>query len=437
MSSNDGKALGYRDLFSERNYMRHFCANVINRFGDSIDALAFAWIVYEITGDASWSALMMMFNVLPTVLLMPLCGVLVERFDKRRVMILTDLGRAVLVGLVVGLYWLGLLQAWMLAASTFLMSCLEALRIPAGLALYPRLVPREKYTVATSFGQSMSSIATILGAAAFGVIVATVGAGGAMVVNAATFLLSALLVRSIRLPKDGKPGTKLTPGVYMAELKEGLAYLRSRRVIFTICLLGSLLGVLLTPLNALLTPYVQESLHLGSMALSTVNVAITVGTLAGSALFPVINRRMKKEPLFVLGGIASGVAYFGYVLAAHIGPAWLVYGTLAAVSAVLVGFGGAMIQVSLNVAFMEQVSPAYMGRVGAIFNAMANALAPLGSLLVAGLATRLSVVQIFALAGVGMVLLFAVVGAKRVLRAFDTPPENVEGKVEDVYVADL
>lgn len=414
------EGIRYRDLLVEHNYLRNTCANLIGRFGDSIDALAFAWMVYEITGDRSWSAIVFGLNALPTILLMPLAGVLVERYDKRRVMVLADLGRALLVALIATLYMTGLVTAPMLAASTFLMSTFEAFRIPAGLALYPKIVPREKYTVATSLTKSLGSIMSILGNAAFGVIVVLWGLQGAMYINAATFLISAAFVFSIRLPREKVAQVALNLKHFTQELKVGFQYMYGRRVVFMICMVGSVIGVLNLPMNSLSAPYVQESLGQGELAISVISVSCTVGMMLGTFIFPWLNRRVSKSNLFLIGGISMVLAYAGYVAVSWIPQVALLYVALAAVSAAF-GVGGSFISMVVNVSFMEQIEPGYLSRVGSIFNAMASALIPLASFAVAGIATVLTVNQVFVMFSVLTALLFGGLALSRLFRTIDLP----------------
>ena len=81
----------YRQLLSQRQYIRLLLADTINRFGDSIDVIAYSWIMYEITGSASLMALVVGLNFVPTVFLTPFAGAFVDRISKKRVMALADL----------------------------------------------------------------------------------------------------------------------------------------------------------------------------------------------------------------------------------------------------------------------------------------------------------------------------------------------------------
>lgn len=71
--------IGYKEIFAQKEYMKSVIASVINRFGDSVDAIASTWIVYELTSNAMWSALIYGMNTLPTVLVTPFAGAFVEK----------------------------------------------------------------------------------------------------------------------------------------------------------------------------------------------------------------------------------------------------------------------------------------------------------------------------------------------------------------------
>ena len=85
------KKIGYKDIFKQKEYMKMMVAALINRFGDSIDAIASTWIVYELTGSAVWSAVIFGVNKVPSVFVTPLAGAWVEGRNKKAIMIITCL----------------------------------------------------------------------------------------------------------------------------------------------------------------------------------------------------------------------------------------------------------------------------------------------------------------------------------------------------------
>ena len=84
----------YGEIIKEREYRKLIFATVINRFGDSVDAIAFAWLVYQITHSAAWSAIVFALNTLPNVVVQPFAGAIVEKMNKKHVIVATHLLRA-------------------------------------------------------------------------------------------------------------------------------------------------------------------------------------------------------------------------------------------------------------------------------------------------------------------------------------------------------
>ena len=150
--------IGYKDIFKQKEYMKMMVAALINRFGDSIDAIASTWIVYELTGSAVWSAVIFGVNKVPSVFVTPLAGAWVEGRNKKVIMIITDLIRAFCVAFVASGYLLGFLQPWMLLVTTCIISTVEAFRGPAGSALTPRVLQAEYYEYGMSLMSTFSSV---------------------------------------------------------------------------------------------------------------------------------------------------------------------------------------------------------------------------------------------------------------------------------------
>ena len=101
----------YGEIIKEREYRKLIFATVINRFGDSVDAIAFTWLVYQITHSAAWSAIVFALNTLPNVVVQPFAGAIVEKMDKKHVIVATHLLRAVIITLFALLYRAGLVNA--------------------------------------------------------------------------------------------------------------------------------------------------------------------------------------------------------------------------------------------------------------------------------------------------------------------------------------
>lgn len=165
----------YKELLANTNFRKNLGASLINRFGDSIDAIASSWIVYELTGEASWSAIIYAINRLPTIFLTPLEGPWVERYNKKTIMVVTDLIRALCVGVLATGLLLGFLSAPLLAVLNLIISSAEAFRIPAGTAIFPQIVSKDQYGTAMSVNQASSSVVELVGTGAAAAIIVVIG----------------------------------------------------------------------------------------------------------------------------------------------------------------------------------------------------------------------------------------------------------------------
>lgn len=137
-SDSAEKKIGYRDILTQKEYMKLLAANTVNRFGDSIDAIAFTWLIYALTGSAAWSAAIFGLNQLPTMFIQPLAGVWVEKKDKKKIMLWTDIIRGLIVLGFAVTYMTGMLTPWLMVIFTLSISTAEAFRIPQARRLCHR-----------------------------------------------------------------------------------------------------------------------------------------------------------------------------------------------------------------------------------------------------------------------------------------------------------
>ena len=398
--------ISYKDLKTEKEYWKLFVANTISRLGDSIDAIAYSWMAYEITNSASWLAIIMGVNAIPTILFQPLVGALVERINQKKLMVLTDLGRGLIVFLTALFLITGDLTAWILLIFTFLNSTLEAFRMPAGMAVYPKIISKEKYTLATSLNQSISQIAQIIGMAAAGFIIGLMGTGGAIMIDATTFIISGIILSFLNLKQStSSEKMELSFKNYVIDLKEGLHYFKSHKLVLVICLLGSLMNVVVFPIGSFQAVYINDTLGLAAIALSVSSIAFSLGMALTSYLYPKMSKHIPRYKLF-LG--SWGILMVLLIALSLNGPHFIptVIWIMLFLTFFLSGCSLALLNISANVSFMEHVEENYLARIGGLFNSMVMLATPIASFFFALIAKFLNISQIFLLTGIsGMILL--------------------------------
>lgn len=406
----------YRALLSQKQYLKLLLADLVNRFGDSLDTIAYSWIMYEVTGSASLMALVIGLNFLPTVILMPLAGAVVDRLNKKRVMIIADIIRFCIVGLIVILYGMSRLNAVIIAAFTLLTSTVEAFRIPAGGAILPRLLEKDYFTLGKAANYSSSRMAELLGYVLAGLIIAWIGASGALWIDAVTFLLSAGIIALIQYREEKSTEIRSAKSVFV-DFAAGLRFVKTSKAVQTVALIGLLINFGIMPLSVFQTPYVSDYLQMGPTILSYIKILMTLGMMIGAAVLPKL-QISKKNRVVAFAGIVMGLTLVIMSVTPNVSIALIKMAALT-ISMFFIGAGGGMLNVVVGSTMMKAVPQEMMGRVSAFNAAIMQASMPIASFICSGLALKLSVTQIFGVFGILTMISYLVLYCTRRLNHLD------------------
>lgn len=404
----------YRQLLSQRQYLKLLFADCINRFGDGIDTIAYSWIMYEITGSESLMALVVGMNFVPTIFLTPFAGAIVDRISKKRVMICADVVRLFIVSAIVLLYSAGLLTPMLIIAFTLLTSIVESFRVPASGALLPLLLVDQYYTLGKAANYSGSRMAELLGYTFAGGIIAWFGAAGALWFDAATFLISAVLLSFVRYAEERKKTVQEKISVAQ-DFFDGLAYIRRTPNVQVIALIGLLINFGIMPLTVFQTPYVSDCLAMGPETLSIIKILMSVGMMFGAAFLPKIH--MQSNAIIVtIAGITMGTTLLMMSIA-PLSSLFLIKMILVTISMFFIGFGGGVLNVVIGSTVMKTVPKEMMGRVSGFISAIMQASMPISSFICSALAVPFSVTQIFFAFGLLTILCYAFLYVKKLVRS--------------------
>ena len=407
----------YRVLLPQRQFLKLLLANLVSRFGDSLDVIAYTWIMYEVTGSESLMALIMGLNYVPTVLLQPFAGALVDRMKKKGLMILTDAARFVIVAVFVTLYANGALTPLLIAVLTLCTSTVEALRVPAGGAFMLHLLTPEHYTIAKAANYSLSQASQLIGFMLAGVLIAWIGATGVLWIDAATFAVSAVVIALIQVSETRGNG-KIDVRRIADDFKEGLSFLKKSKTVQVVSIIGLVIDFGLAPLSVFQTPYVHDYLKMGPEVLSYIKILMILGMMSGAAVAPKL-LTLGKAKLSILAGVGMGIAiacmYFPVLLGNM--AAMMVLLTL---SMLCVGAGGGILNVVIGGCMMSAVPKDMMGRMSGLNAAIMEASIPVGSFLCSAMVLKLSVIQLFLLFGLCTIVFYSGMGLSHKLDYLDS-----------------
>lgn len=399
-------SITYKDIFKQKEAFKLFIANIVSRFGDSIDSIAFTWLVYEITNNPSWSAIIFGVNMLPSIIFQPFAGVWVEKMDKKRIMIITDVIRGGCVSLIALLFILGLLNPFILLFITFINSTVEAFRLPASSSILPKLLPTDYYEYAISFSNTACKISELVGLAVAGGIIATFGMQTAILLDAITFIMSAIIISFIKLNTHvSKSFSSFSEK--STDLKDGFKYIKTKKIILTLCIICALLNTGLVPLNSLQAPLVKTVFN-GNVGLLTIlSVTLSLGMIIGSLIYPTINKRIKNTLLMSISGLFLGIYYILIIFISTLNLSYFMANILLGIISAILGLFVSLLSASLQVLFIKSVEENYLSRCSAIFNASSCSTVPAMSFIISIASSSMSVNSIFLINGFLLSFIFS------------------------------
>lgn len=270
----------------EREGLRSFAVvwagQLVSGVGSGLTGFALPVWIYERTGSAEAFGLLYFAAMAPGVVLAPFAGALVDRWDRRRVLIASDAGAALLTVAIAVLVLTGVFELWHLVAISALGSALGSFQHPAFVGALSTLVPRRHYTRAVGMMQTADAATGILTPLVAGVLVTTVGLGGILVLDVATFLVAAGTLLAVRIPRPAPP--QGPPRGLVADAMEGWAFVRARPGLLALLLyfpVANLGSGMINPLFGPLVLSFATPAELGAV-LSAGSVGMLLGGVAMS-----------------------------------------------------------------------------------------------------------------------------------------------------------
>lgn len=401
----DKEKIGYKDIFHQKEYMKMIIAALINRFGDAVDAIASTWIVYEITGSATWSVIIFGINKVPSVLVTPFAGAWVEGRNKKSIMVITDIIRAICVAIVATGYLFGFLNAWLLSLTTLVISTVEAFRGPANTALTPKILDERYYEYGMSLMSTICSLVELIGTAIAAGIIALIGTAGAIYVDMITFLLSAIIILSVNTKEQNLQKQKFDVTEYWNTFVDGLSYVKQDKVILFFCGTAVFLNAMLVPIDSLQAPLVSDILKGGAEVLSVLGIALTLGMMTGTVFFPTLGKILKGKGLLFLCCMGIGLYYIGFIVCEPFFDNMVFRYAYVAGSSFLCGMVISLFSTYINVEFVKKIDEAYLARAAGIMSSLSMASIPLASVLVGLLTAVVKIEWLFSVTGILAIVL--------------------------------
>ncbi|GAA2405430.1 MFS transporter [Streptomyces glaucosporus] len=256
-------------------------SSTTSALGDAFGGFALLFLVLEAGGNAAVAGAVVAAVELPGVLLALLGGVWADRLDRVRLMVVSDIGRAVFQAVLFALFWTGAAAWWHVALFGFLTNALGCVYAPSVTGVIPQTVADRHLTDANGLLHTGRTAAVAIGTAAGGTVIAMFGASAAIAVNAVSFVLSALFLSAMRLPSSApRAGGGAAQGVWQ-DLRAGWSEVRRRSWLLSELLRSAVEMPIVVAPFAIIGPLMASDTLGGAESWATISIGFLCGSLCG------------------------------------------------------------------------------------------------------------------------------------------------------------
>ena len=377
---------------AHRRFLALWLGQTVSAFGDSLHKLALVWWVMQTAKSGVAIAIVLICLTLPMIAFLLIGGVIVDRFDRIRIMFYSDIARCVLTGIFAYLMFADRLELWHVYIFAVLFGFVASFFKPAYSALVPRLVPSHDLPSANSLGALSTQLASIVGPMIAAIIIAVGQSALAFAIDAGTFAISAVcLVPLLGKVANAEPGEQPSTSM-LADLRDGLAYVYREPWLWISILAFLTINLTFGPALAVALPYlITQKLAYNASALGAVDALGAAGTVVGAIW---LGRRA--------GSSRRGLIIYGWVIGcgacmAAMGLPISIYG-IAGLAAMM-GFGNAIIVLLWTNLMQDRVPPEKLGRVASIDLMSVYIPMPLGMALIGWSTDHISPRVVLAICG--------------------------------------
>lgn len=413
-----------RKVWAQRSLRWVFIANLVSMLGSGMNTAAVTWSILQTTHSEEALGMLVALQTVPAMLLLPFSGVIIDREDRRRLVMMLDIGRAVVIALVAVLVFTQRVEVWHLYAMNVLVALGFWMFWPTVTALIQELTPKAELVGSNSLLLAGVQGGWVLAGSVVGFVYNHIGLGGVLVIDVGTYVVSFLCYFAVRKGRHVVlRETSIHPEAqaggwrqYWHELREGLQLVRDDRHILLIGLASALFTAAMLTQGVVTAPLSDRLLHSGAVGYGWLNAGWAIGAFASVAYAAklIVRFNARWAATLCLAVLATCVYLLPFTGAL----------TLAVALYFLMGSGRGLGGIAINSEMMDLVPPRFMGRVQNTFYFLATGLQIITALLVGSVAHR-----------GGLALAFAIIGTLYVLAAITAAAAAVHGTAKRALAA--
>lgn len=375
------------NLLKDKNFVLLQTGRAVSMIGSDMQQFVLALYVLARTGSAVMFASMVSIAILPRLLLAPVAGVFADWFNRKKTIVRVDFINGIIIGIFSIIYAVnGELTIPMIYVLVVVLEITEIFFGSAMAGIVPSIVKKEDLAQANSISSLISSVATFIAPMIAGVIYVAIGMQLILIINAISFILSAISEMFIDVPKNHKKPEKINLNSFKIDFVEGIKIIKGNKMISTMISLGTIINFCMSPVFTIGVTYILiKKIEVSEMMLGYMHSTMALSMIAAPIIFGTIFSKFKIGRLsyrtfitiailiFILGIVPSPIFMnlFNSKIIAFI---------CIAIICSLIAIAATIINIGLSTLFQKVTPIEYMGRTSTVFGLGVTAAMPLGYL---------------------------------------------------------
>lgn len=380
------------DQSTFKSYLLFWSGQLVSLMGSLVVQFAITWWITIITGSALYLSLGTFLYFLPMVFLTPITGVLVDRWDRKKLIAIVDSFQSLVTVWIIVLFYLGIADPLGVILINSLRGVCQAFHMPAVSAVVPTMVPKEKLSRLNGVGYLFTSLIQLIGPVIGAVLMAFFSLQLILWIDVITFVIAIIPLLMIKIPSVRnltEISEKVKTTSFKKDFKEGIITIKIIPGLLILLFLDMIINFLVAPVNVLLPLYINV-IHLGTaLDLAFLSMFLNGGMILGGVITTLKKNWKHKNSTYFIGmmivlGLLSvlGIAPRGIFILL-----WLGVGMIGLILPIINTIYMTIIQTT--------VPPDKMGRVSSVIQSFANAMFPIGTIIAGPLAEAIGIRSVF------------------------------------------
>lgn len=371
----------------KRNFILYLTGRFISFIGTGVQQIALPLFILDLTHSGALMGVFSALNLVPNLITSPFAGILGDRKDRRKIMVISDFGRGILVCILGFLAFGGKLNIYILFGAQILISIMDSIFGSASSAIIGELLGEDELMRAMSARGGLDAFSMIIGPALGGVIYGFFGIKVVFFINGASFIFSGIMSAFMIYVCKNHNNEKLTIKAFFNDNKEVLTFIKSNKGLMQLFTFAMLSNLLIAPFIDIVLPYViKKAIGFSSQQYGYLMATFTIGVLIGNVALGIFAKRIETKVtlnagLFVealiflvlsISVFPSGVKFLG-------GPSWLFFAALTIIF-LSIGTANACVNTPIGTNLQKMVSNDMRSRFFSLLGIFSQGAVPLGSM---------------------------------------------------------